>query len=129
MNEIRKFESGATRNSDKNKIDYEGFVNPFALEAYGEYMHTHRLQADGTLRDSDNWQKGIPLAQLVKSLIRHTVELWKIQRGGRVFDRDTGKEVFAKDICCAIWFNAQACLLHFIKESDHEKAKESQETE
>ena len=77
----RVFASGANRDLDTNKHDYEGFLSPLALEAFGEYMTKHRKLPDGTLRDSDNWQKGIPLASYMKSLLRHAVALWKIHRG------------------------------------------------
>ena len=77
----RVFASGANRDLDTTKPDYEGFLSPLALEAFGEYMTKHRKLPDGTLRDSDNWQKGIPLASYMKSLLRHAVALWKIHRG------------------------------------------------
>jgi hypothetical protein len=57
---MRNFTTGATRNSDVNKLDYEGFLSPVVLEEFAIYMQTHRKQADGKLRESDNWQKGIP---------------------------------------------------------------------
>ena len=30
---MRKFETGATRNDDSNKYDYEGFLSPLILKA------------------------------------------------------------------------------------------------
>lgn len=78
---IRKFETGATRNSDAGKYDYEGFLHPLVLEAYGAYMHVNRRLLDGTYRDSDNWQKGIPFNAYIKSLWRHFHDLWKAHRG------------------------------------------------
>ena len=78
---VRKFETGATRDSDKDKYDYEGFLSPLVLEAFAAYMHRHRHQSDGSLRDSDNWQKGIPLVQYMKSLWRHFFDVWKEHRG------------------------------------------------
>ena len=57
---MRKFKTGATRDNEDTKIDFEGFYHPLVVERFGEYMHKHRVQADGELRDSDNWQKGIP---------------------------------------------------------------------
>src|SRR5580698_7792736 len=64
--EFRTFETGATRNLDASKYDYEGFLSPLVMERFGQYMHKHRVQADGSLRDSDNWQKGIPLQAYMK---------------------------------------------------------------
>ena len=77
----RYFESGAYRDADDDKWDYEGFLSPLVLEAYAAYMHRHRLQSDGQMRDSDNWQRGIPPEQYVKSAWRHFMDLWKEHRG------------------------------------------------
>ena len=78
---IRTFESGATRDTDEGKYDYEGFLSPLVLERYAQYMHKHRVQADGELRDSDNWQKGIPKDAYIKSAFRHFMDWWKEHRG------------------------------------------------
>lgn len=107
---IRQFDSGATRNLDTNKFDYEGFLNPEALYAFGKYMHEHRHQRDGSLRDSDNWQKGIPFRTYVKSLVRHTIDLWRMERGFAVTNPDTGLPHTKQELCCAIVFNALGYL-------------------
>ena len=73
---MRKFDSGATRDADTNKHDYEGFYSPLVMERFGAYMHRHRVQADGNLRDSDNWQKGIPKDAYIKSAFRHFMDWW-----------------------------------------------------
>lgn len=81
---MRNFKSGATRNDEEGKYDYEGFLSPLVVEAYAKYMHKHRLQADGKLRDSDNWQKGFGenhFAVCIKSLYRHFIDFWKEHRG------------------------------------------------
>ncbi len=95
---MREFESGATRDTEEEKLDYEGFLSPLALEAYARYMHEHRTQADGALRDSDNWQKGMPLSVYMKSLWRHMVALWTIHRAGKenlgAFDEALGGIIF-----------------------------------
>lgn len=78
---LRKFDSGATRDLDTSKLDYEAFLAPSVLEAYAEYMHSNRLQADGSLRDGDNWQKGIPRNVYMKSMFRHFFDVWKEHRG------------------------------------------------
>jgi hypothetical protein len=78
---IRQFETGATRDTDTNKYDYEGFFHPLVMQRYAEYMHKHRVQKDGSLRDSDNWTKGIPRRQYVKSLMRHMMDVWLLSRG------------------------------------------------
>jgi hypothetical protein len=72
----RYFETGAYRDTDENKPDYEGFLSPLVIRAFGAYMAKHRVQSDGHLRDSDNWQKGIPRDQYMKSAWRHFLDLW-----------------------------------------------------
>lgn len=55
MSEMRTW-GDATRDSNTNKLDFVGFFDQNVLESYANYMNKHRLQADGTLRDSDNWK-------------------------------------------------------------------------
>lgn len=81
MNEIRTFESGANRNSAQGKLDGEGFNNPLVDVIFDCYMHRHRKLQDGTMRDSDNWQKGIPKRELVKSGYRHYLDVRLLERG------------------------------------------------
>lgn len=107
---MREFDTGATRDSEDNKIDYEGFLSPCALRRYGEYMNKHRIQADGKTRDSDNWQKGIPLTAYMKSLWRHLVELWSLHRQG------FSKGELGQDSLCAIIFNASGYLHEIMKD-------------
>lgn len=78
---MRTFDTGATRDSNDDKLDFDGFLSPIVLEQYAKYMHSHRIQADGKLRDSDNWQKGIPQDQYMKSLWRHFFDVWAMHRG------------------------------------------------
>ena len=115
--EIRHFESGATRNIDTGKFDYEGFLNPEVLYAFGQYMHEHRHQRDGSLRDSDNWQKGIPFRVYVKSLVRHVIDLWRMERGYRVINPDTMQPHTQQELCCAIVFNAFGYLKELVDPS------------
>lgn len=77
---IRTFETGATRDTDRGKPDYEAFLSPLVLEEYGRYMHAHRVQADGGLRPGDNWQRGIPIDEYMKSKLRHLMTTWKLHR-------------------------------------------------
>ena len=117
---MRTFDSGATRHIDDKKIDYEGFLSPWALRRYGEYMLANRIQANGELRDSDNWQKGIPPDVYIKSLLRHALDAWSIHRGLRVFDTKDGHEVDIEEALCGNIFNA------FGRLHEHLKAKEEQ---
>lgn len=105
---IRKFDTGATRDTAQDKPDYEGFLCPLVIERYGEYMHGHRKQSDGSLRDSDNWQKGIPREVYMKSLWRHFHDLWKLHRGHLA--KDT-----LENVLCAILFNVMGYLHETLK--------------
>lgn len=119
---MREFTSGATRNSDDTKIDYEGFLSFLALEAFGQYMTEHRIQADGRLRDSDNWQKGIPITEYNKSEWRHRIATGKIMRGFKAYSPETGKEITLKESLCAEFFNIQG-MLHEVVKSELEDQK------
>jgi hypothetical protein len=78
---MREFSTGATRNVDEGRIDPEGFMSPTVVRSYSEYMNKNRVQADGTVRSSDNWQKGIPMDAYMKSMFRHFLEVWEMHRG------------------------------------------------
>jgi hypothetical protein len=113
---VRKFDTGATRSAEGDKPDYEGFLSPTALIRFGQYMHKHRKQADGNLRASDNWQKGIPIPQYLKSLFRHLVSTWALWRGvpeGRAPSDTEWNE--QEENLCAILFNAQGMLHEILK--------------
>ncbi len=105
---MRTFETGATRNDDRDRLDYEGFLCPQVLTRFAEYMHHHRIQADGSLRDSDNFQKGVPNDAYMKSLMRHIMEVWTIHRVG-------GSPVDYENALCASLFNIQGLLLNAVK--------------
>ena len=115
---VRTFSSGATRHADDKKYDYEGFLSPWAIRRYGEYMHAHRVQADGTKRDSDNWQKGIPIDQYMKSLLRHVFDVHSIHRGLKTFDTKDGEEIGIEDALCGVIFNAFGFLHERLKAID-----------
>lgn len=106
---MREFDTGATRDSDIDKYDYDGFLSPLVLERYAQYMHKHRKQADGELRDSDNWQKGIPIAQYMKSKWRHFIQTWGWHRRG-LYNYDAMEESL-----CAELFNTMGMLHEIIK--------------
>ena len=102
---MRTFETGATRDTEEGKPDYEGFLSPLALERFGTYMMTHQVQADGSLRASDNWQKGMPIDSFMKSMLRHVMDLWLLHRG---YGKGTGAT--QQELLCAILFNTQGML-------------------
>lgn len=74
-------ESGVVRSNDADKLDYEGFVSPLVLEAFAKYMHVNRIQPDGKLRASDNWQGGLEYERWVKSSYRHYIDFLKVHDG------------------------------------------------
>ena len=106
----RTFDTGATRDTDEGKLDYDGFLSPLVLWRYGEYMHEKRKMPDGTLRDGDNWQKGIPQDAYMKSMWRHFMAVWTSQRGFSTSDRE--------EELCALMFNVMG-MLHQILRTEH----------
>jgi hypothetical protein len=104
---MRTFETGAIRDGDDSKFDYEGFVSPLVLERFAAYMHKHR-QTPAGLRDSDNWQKGIPPVAYMKSAFRHFFDWWKEHRGLPTKDG-------IEEAICALIFNAQGYLHELLK--------------
>lgn len=109
---IRTFKTGATRNLDEDKFDYAGFLCPMVLERYALYMHGHRKQADGIIRDSDNWKKGITIKSYVSSLWRHFMDVWK---------SFTLKQEINEDAICAAIFNLSGMLHEHLKAKNNEK--------
>ena len=114
---IRTFSTGATRNLDENKFDYEGFLSPIVLKRFAEYMHNHRRQADGSFRDSDNWQKGIPKDAYMKSMFRHFMDLWTLHRNPKAdFIRNPeGEDVDKSELLSALMFNVMGYLYEELK--------------
>lgn len=110
---IRSFDSGATRSNDAGRYDPEGFLSPLVIERYAEYMNKHRVQADGTIRDSDNWQKGMPLTSYMKGMWRHFLHLWTRHRGFKV--RDPMAAANIEEDLCALLFNVQGYLHEILK--------------
>lgn len=114
---VRAFGTGATRDLDANKLDFEGFISPLALERYAEHMHKARRMPDGSMRESDNWQRGIPMDVYMKSLWRHFFAVWKLHRGLQVTEVVKG-ETIVKDLeteLCALLFNANGMLHETLK--------------
>ena len=101
----RTFESGATRDMLTDKPQYEGYLSPLALRAFGAYMLRHQVQKDGTVRASDNWQRGIPREVYMDSLLRHIVDVWLHHDGYRRLATEP-----YQDALCGAWFNLQGLL-------------------
>ena len=121
---MREFDTGATRDSDDTKLDFEGFLSPLVMERYAQYLHEHRLQADGEMRDSDNWQKGIPLPVYMKSAWRHFFLWWKLHRvmvRGESLTTACAKEF--EDTICAVLFNGQGYLHEWLSIDQEQPAE------
>lgn len=107
--EMRQFETGATRNKEVDP-DIYGFTSPLALHAFAAYMHANRLQADGTMRDSDNWKKGIPQDSYIRSMRRHLQDLTLHWDGYPELARE---DMFAA--ACGLFFNVQGFIHEAVK--------------
>lgn len=116
---MRQYETGATRGSQKDKLSYSRFLDPGVLTEFCEYMQTHRFQIDGTVRDPDNWKKGILKDDYIDSLVRHTFDLWRAWNNGDIItDPDRGTVMTMRDLMCAIMFNVMGLLYEARKEDE-----------
>ncbi len=118
--QVRQFETGATKSSDAGKPNYHAILSPLVIHRYGEYMNKHRLQPDGSLRQPDNWKKGIPQADYFDSMHRHFLDLWLHHDGFSSFTVEDYEESLT-----ALYFNVQGYLHEILKEK---YAKNNQDT-
>lgn len=112
--QVRQFATGATRSADSGRYDPEGYLSPIALERFCAYMQKHQVQPDGTIRASDNWQKGIPLSAYMKGIWRHSLHLWTRHRGYVVQDVHASSDM--EEDLCALLFNVQGMLHELLKD-------------
>jgi hypothetical protein len=112
---IREFETGATRSSADGRYDPEGYLSPIVIERFAEYMQRHQYQADGSLRDSDNWTKGMPITSFMKGMWRHVLHLWLRHRGFTPQDPKAAANI--QEDLCAIMFNAMGYLYMLLKDT------------
>ena len=113
---LREFETGATRDTNVEKPDYNGFNSPLVEKRFGSYMHTHRTQADGTVRSSSNWKLGIPQDAYKESLHRHFMDLWLHLDGYP----DEATDPDLESVLCALRFNVNGLLYEVLKEKKRE---------
>jgi len=116
-NAMTNFETGATRSEDVVRDDPDGYLSPLFLDMYNRYMTKHRVQADGAVRDSDNWQKGIPLARYMKGLWRHFFHMWTRHRGWKVTDPMAAEDI--EEDMAAMFFNLQGYAHEYLKGKYH----------
>lgn len=108
---LRTFETGATRDTAEDKHEPWLFTSAIVEKRFCEYMHKHRLQSDGELRDSDNWKKGIPLDAYTHSLSRHIQDLRLHLEGFGSQAREGSLE----EVLCSVLFNVQGMLHEVIR--------------
>ena len=111
---MRKFETGATRDTDAGKLNYRRFFSPRVLKRRAEYMEKHRIQADGVARDPDNWKKGIPLDAYADSAWRHHHEFWSL------LDEGVTDGTNVEEAICALMFNLEGYLDTILKRQHSE---------
>lgn len=110
---IRTFDTGATRSPLGNKLAYSRFFDARVLKRYAEYMHEHRKQTDGELRDPDNWKNGIPQDSYVDSMYRHFMDVWLWSQG---YFGEMTEEI--ETALCALMFNVHGLLFEVMRDSD-----------
>jgi len=113
---MREFSTGATRDTAEGKNQYPGFLSPLTLEAFGNFMRKNQKQADGKMRASDNWKKGIPRDAYLESMFRHFLEVWAIHDDYKL-EREQDPLGAPQDIpedlleaLCALYFNVGGYL-------------------
>ena len=108
---VRQFDTGATRSPAGDKLCYDRFFSPLVLRRVAQYMHMHRTQSDGNVREPDNWQNGIPQASYMDSMMRHFMDIWLFQRGFT--------DLMEEDIetaLCGVFFNTQGMMHEILKD-------------
>jgi hypothetical protein len=126
MGKIRKFNTGATRDDDTGKLEPWGFTSPLVEKAFSEYMHDHRKQSDGSMRDSNNWKKGIPVDAYWHSLSRHILDFRLLYDGFP--EEATSKDMI--NVLCAVHFNVCGLMYELLKAeyNAHQKALHSSQS-
>ena len=107
----RTFDTGATRDTEDGKLQFDKFLSPIVLKAYAEYMHKKRVIGGG-LRQGDNWQKGIPMDVYMGSLSRHYMDIWLHQQG---YGEETGEDF--ETALVAMMFNVMGMLHTVLSET------------
>ena len=107
---MRQFKTGATRDTTEGKLDFEGFFHPLVLKEFAKYMEENRNTKLG-VRDSDNWQRGIPKGTYMKSLFRHFMDVWLEHRGIKTEDG-------LMKALMGVMFNSMGYVYEILKEGD-----------
>ena len=113
---MRTFDTGANRDDDRDKVDYEGSLSPLVLHRYAKYIKSKRKIEDGSIRSDDNWQKGMPKDSYMKSKWRHFMDTWLHHRQyAHLANTDDIEESL-----CAELFNTMGMLFEILKENGNE---------
>ncbi len=116
---MREFDGGATRDDDDGKYDFNGFESPLVRHAFAKYMHAHRTQADGKVRDSDNWKQGMGLDVYMKSFVRHAFTVEALHEGYLLTTRDGHEpETDIQQAILATIFNLNGYLHEYLTMAD-----------
>lgn len=95
---MRKFLTGAIRDSDDNKEDYTETISWLSFKRYAEYM-TGKKKKYG----AGNFKKGIPIESYEQSLMRHIQKYFANKYEGANLEPN-------EDHLSAAWFNIQGIM-------------------
>ena len=115
---IRTFNSGATRDTTEGKLNYVKALCTLVLRGYVDYLNKHRTQPDGSVRDFDNWKKGIPKQVYMEGLGRHEMAVWLLHQGYSAYDNHGS--VTIEDALYGIIFNTTGYLHEILKEKNND---------
>lgn len=118
---IRKFETGAIRDTNEGKYEYARHLDSRTLRRYIAYMHAHRNLPDGSVRAPDNWKAGMG-DTYVDSGFRHWMDVWEIEQYGSATDHRTGKPIDLEEALCGALFNCFGKLFEVLRAKDAAKA-------
>ena len=121
--QIRQFDTGAYRDDDSNKLDFEACFSPLVLTRYAQYIASKRkvpTWKDSGVRPDDNWQMGIPKESYMKSKARHFMSTWLLHRGFPAFN-EKGKLVDLEESLCAELFNTMGYLFEVLQKKKSEE--------
>jgi len=79
-------------------------------------MHKNRLRSDGSLRDGDDWQQGIPRSVYIKSAWRHLMDVWFWHRG---LSPKGGASL--EEALCGVLFNVMGYLFEVLRKKSSER--------
>lgn len=113
--QVRKFATGATRDLDKDKLEPARFLSWRVMNMYFKYMHRNRQMKDGSLRDPDNWKKGIPMDVYEASLGRHYLD-FQLMREAIRYDGIVPHKDYMLDTLAAMMFNVMGYAHEYLKE-------------